>query len=125
MDSLEHLQIYLDQMSENKIFIGLIMVLVNIGARFIIEEIGDEHKEILHNTYFRKLVVFCSVFMATRDIGVALIVTLIFAVIINEILGKEGEDSKEDEDSKEIDKSVVKSKIDEQIQLLNSLKENI
>ena len=34
MDSLEHLQIYLDQMSENKIFIGLIMVLVNIGARF-------------------------------------------------------------------------------------------
>lgn len=119
MDSLEHLQIYLDQMSENKIFIGLIMVLVNIGARFIIEEIGEEHKEILHNTYFRKLVVFCSVFMATRDIGVALIVTLIFAVIINEILGKE------DEDSKEIDKSVVKSKIDEQIQLLNSLKEKI
>lgn len=119
MDSLEHLQIYLDQMSENKIFIGLIMVLVNIGARFIIEELGEEHKKIIQNTYFRKFVVFCSVFMATRDIGVALIVTLIFAVIINEILGKE-EDSKE-----ETDKSVVKSKIDEQIQLLNSLKEKI
>ena len=101
MDSLEHLQIYLDQMSENKIFIGLIMVLVNIGARFIIEEIGEEHKEILHNTYFRKLVVlFNLVFMATRDIGVALIVTLIFAIIINEILGKEDEDSKEETDSK-------------------------
>jgi len=121
MDSLEHLQIYLDQMSENKIFIGLIMVLVNIGARFIIEELGEEHKKIIQNTYFRKFVVFCSVFMATRDIGVALIVTLIFAVIINEILGKE-----EEEDSKEeTDKSVVKSKIDEQIQLLNSLKEKI
>lgn len=118
MDSLEHLQIYLDQMSENKIFIGLIMVLVNIGARFIIEELGEEHKDILHNTYFRKFVVFCSVFMATRDIGVALIVTLIFAVIINEILGKE--DSKE-----ETDKSVIKSKIDEQIQLLNSLKDKV
>lgn len=122
MDSLEHLQIYLDQMSENKIFIGLIMVLVNIGARFIIEEIGEEHKEILHNTYFRKLVVFCSVFMATRDIGVALIVTLIFAVIINEILGKE-ENSKEEYDSK--DKIELKNKLDEQIQLLNSLKEKI
>ena len=42
MDSLEHLQIYLDELSENKIFIGLIMVLVNIGARFIIEELGEE-----------------------------------------------------------------------------------
>ena len=122
MNSLEHLQIYLDQMSENKIFIGLIMVLVNIGARFIIEELGEEHKKIIQNTYFRKFVVFCSVFMATRDIGVAFIVTLIFAVIINEILGKE----EEEEDSKEeTDKSVVKSKIDEQIQLLNSLKEKI
>ena len=118
MDSFEHLQIYLDQMSENKIFIGLIMVLVNIGARFIIEELGEEHKKIIQNTYFRKFVVFCSVFMATRDIGVALIVTLIFAVIINEILGKE--DSKE-----ETDKTVIKSKIDEQIQLLNSLKDKV
>ena len=122
MDSLEQLQIYLDQMSENKIFIGLIMVLVNIGARFIIEELGEEHKEILHNTYFRKLVVFCSVFMATRDIGVSLIVTLIFAVIINEILGKE-ENSKEEYDSK--DKIELKNKLDEQIQLLNSLKDKI
>ena len=122
MDSLEHLQIYLDQMSENKIFIGLIMVLVNIGARFIIEEIGEEHKEILHNTYFRKFVVFCSVFMATRDIGVSFIVTLIFAVIINEILGKE-ENSKEDYDSK--DKIELKNKLDEQIQLLNTLKDKI
>lgn len=120
MDSLEHLQIYLDQMSENKIFIGLIMVLVNIGARFIIEELNEEHKLIIQNTYFRKLVVFCSVFMATRDIGVSLIVTIIFAIIINEILGKEEEYSKE-----ETDKSVIKSKIDEQIQLLNSLKEKI
>jgi hypothetical protein len=122
MDSLEQLQIYLDQMSENKIFIGLIMVLVNIGARFIIEEIGEEHKEILHNTYFRKFVVFCSVFMATRDIGVSFIVTLIFAVIINEILGKE-ENSKEDYDSK--DKIELKNKLDEQIQLLNTLKDKI
>lgn len=120
MDSLEHLQIYLDQMSENKIFIGLIMVLVNIGARFIIEELGEEHKKIIQNTYFRKFVVFCSVFMATRDIGVALIVTLIFAIIINEILGKE-------EDLKEQNKEKIdfKNKLDEQIQLLNSIKEKL
>ena len=124
MDSLERLQIYLDQLSENKIFIGLIMVLVNIGARFIIEELSEEHKKIIQNTYFRKLVIFCSVFMATRDIGVALIVTLIFAIVINEILGKEDEDADKDAD-KEEEKNEVKNKIDEQIQLLNSLKDKI
>ena len=117
MNSFEHLQIYLDELSENKIFIGLIMVLVNIGARFIIEELDEEHKKIIQNTYFRKLVVFCSVFMATRDIGVALIVTLIFAIIINEIL-----DNKEDKDNTKDDKSEFKNKLDEQIELLNKIK---
>ena len=86
MDSLEYLQIRLEQLSENKIFIGLIMIMVNIGARFIIEEIDDEHKEIIKNPYFRKIFIFCSVFIATRDIGVALIVTIIFAVLMHEIL---------------------------------------
>jgi len=124
MDSLERLQIYLDQLSENKIFIGLIMVLVNIGARFIIEELSEEHKTIIQNTYFRKLVIFCSVFMATRDIGVALIVTLIFAIVINEILGNE-ESSKEEGSKEEDEKNEIKNKIDEQIQLLNSLKDKI
>ena len=86
MNSLEYLQIRLDQLSENKIFIGLIMIMVNIGARFIIDEIGEENNYIIHNPYFRKVVIFCSVFMATRDIGVSLIVTIIFSVIMNEVL---------------------------------------
>tara|TARA_B110000977_G_scaffold184622_1_gene248606 strand:- start:226 stop:603 length:378 start_codon:yes stop_codon:yes gene_type:complete len=120
MDSLERLQIYLDQLSENKIFIGLIMVLVNIGARFIIEELSEEHKTIIQNTYFRKLVIFCSVFMATRDIGVALIVTLIFAIVINEILGKEDEDA-----NKDAEKDAIGYKIDQQIELLNSIKDKL
>ena len=120
MDSLERLQIYLDQLSENKIFIGLIMVLVNIGARFIIEELSEEHKKIIQNTYFRKLVIFCSVFMATRDIGVALIVTLIFAIVINEILGKEDEDA-----NKDAEKDAIGYKIDQQIELLNSIKDKL
>tara|TARA_B110001450_G_scaffold255426_1_gene282939 strand:+ start:603 stop:992 length:390 start_codon:yes stop_codon:yes gene_type:complete len=124
MDSLERLQIYLDQLSENKIFIGLIMVLVNIGARFIIEELSEEHKTIIQNTYFRKLVIFCSVFMATRDIGVALIVTLIFAIVINEILGKEDEDADKDAD-KDAEPAILGYKIDQQIELLNSIKDKL
>ena len=124
MDSLERLQIYLDQLSENKIFIGLIMVLVNIGARFIIEELGDEHKDIIQNTYFRKFIVFCSVFMATRDIGVSIIVTLIFAVIINEVLADKDKHVVKNDD-KNYDKTAFRNNLDEQILLLNKLKESI
>ena len=58
MDSLEYLQIQLDRLSENKIFIGLIMIMVNIGARFIIEELSDEQRAFIKNKYVRKVVIF-------------------------------------------------------------------
>ena len=44
-DSLEKIQIYCDQLSENKLFVGFMMVIVNVGARFIIEELSDEHRQ--------------------------------------------------------------------------------
>ena len=84
-NSIEHLQIRLEQLSENKLFIGFVMILVNVGARFIIEELSDEHREIIKSPYVRKLIIFCSVFMATRDIFVAIIVTIIFTILMNEI----------------------------------------
>ena len=88
-DSIEKLQIYCEQLSENKLFIGFVMVIVNVGARFIIEELSDEHRAIVKGELFRKIVIFCSVFMATRDIIIALTVTIVFVILINEILGTE------------------------------------
>lgn len=125
MDSLEYLQIRLDQLSESKLFIGLIMVVVNIGARFIIDELSDEHREIIKNKYFRKVVIFCSVFMATRDIIVALIVTGIFAILMNEILADSNESTKES--AKESDKGAasIKQQLDKHIDELKLIKDSL
>ena len=123
MDSLEYLQIRLDQLSENKIFIGLIMIMVNIGARFIIEELGEENKKIIQNTYFRKVVVFCSVFMATRDLGVALIVTIIFSILMHEVLKS---DVKEETKSLEPNNTFsAKQELDNQIEKLKLIKDSL
>ena len=54
MNVLEYLQIYFDQLAENKLFIGLLMLLVNIGARFIIEELSDEHRAVVKMIGFVK-----------------------------------------------------------------------
>ena len=86
MNPLDYLKLRTEELSENKIFIGIVMIMVNIGARFIIEELSDEHREIIKSPYVRKLIIFCSVFMATRDIFVAIVVTIIFAILMNEIL---------------------------------------
>ncbi len=118
-NSIEHLQIRLEQLSENKLFIGFVMILVNVGARFIIEELSDEHRTIVKGPIFRKIIIFCSVFMATRDIIIALIVTGVFTVIMNEIL-------KTNDENKDIKQgSSAKQELDKQIDQLKLIKDSL
>ena len=124
MHSLEFIQIKCEQMAENKIFIGLVMIMVNIGARFIIEELSDEHREIAKGETFRKIVIFCSVFMATRDIMISLIVTIIFVVVMNEVL--KTEDTKvEDKEGDNKGSSFAKQELDKQIDQLKLIKDSL
>ena len=129
MDSFEYLQIRLEQLSENKIFIGLVMIMVNVGARFIIEELSDEHQAIVKGGNFRKIIIFCSVFMATRDIVMALIVTGIFTVLMNDVLKTDESDKKDDKkDDKKGDKkggSFAKQELDKQIDQLKLIKDSL
>ena len=99
------------------------MILVNVGARFIIEELSDDHRDIVKSDLFRKIVIFASVFMATRDIIVALIVTIVFLILINEVLRSSDEDSKQDDSKK--GGSFVKQQLDKEIDQLKIIKDSI
>ncbi len=111
-----------NHLNENNYFIGFAMILVNIGARFIIDELDDDVREYLSGSLVRKIFVFCSVFMATRDIFTSLILTIVFIVIINEFLSKE-----EDEKGKETKKggSFNKKEIEQTIQKLKTIQTNM
>ena len=82
MNLIEYFQDQTDVLNENKYFIGLMMIMVNIGARFIIDELNDEHRKIFKNSYFRRAVIFAVIFMATRDIMIAFVVTGIFILLV-------------------------------------------
>jgi len=72
---LEEIQNTSDILNENKYFIGLMMIMVNIGSRFIIEELNDDQRKLINNPYFRRIVIFSVIFMATRDIITSFIIT--------------------------------------------------
>lgn len=124
MNPIDYLKLRTEELSENKIFIGMVMIIVNIGARYIIEELSDEHRNIIKSPYVRKIIIFCSVFMATRDIIISLIVTIIFTILINEILNddKPVEDKKENNDKSS---SFVKGELDKQIDQLKLIKDSL
>ena len=84
---LEDIQNTSDMINENKYFIGIMMIMVNIGSRFIIEELNDDQRKTVNNPYFRRLVIFSVIFMATRDVIISFIITgliLIFLYTCNE-----------------------------------------
>lgn len=105
-----------ENLNSNKYFIGFSMILLNIGARFIIDELDDDLRKVVSGPYVRRFFIFCSFFMATKDVFTAIILTIVFVVVINEFMGKD--DSQEKEDKKggtsynkgELDKTIQKLK---------------
>lgn len=78
--------------NENKYFIGCVMITLAIGGRFIIDELDDDLRQMISDKTVRRLFIFCSFFMATRDIVKALCLTVVFLIIINEFMGKPDEE---------------------------------
>lgn len=87
----------LDSINTNKYFVGLMMIMLTIGGRFIIGELSEKQKDKMDNSYFRKLFVFCAFFMATRDILKALFLTIIFCLIMFYIVKDDSKEENGDE----------------------------
>ena len=79
----------LNTLNENKFCIGIMMIIVTIGGRFIISELDESQKRMIHNQNFRRLFIFGAFFMATRDIICAIILTIIFVLIVSELFSEE------------------------------------
>ena len=109
--------------NENKYIIGLTMIMLNIGARFIIDELDDDLRKIISNTIVRRVVIFCSFFMATKDLFTATVLTIIFVILINEVFAKELDDLDDDNESK--GGSYNKNELEKTIQKLKSIQMNM
>ena len=69
--------------SNNKLFGGCIMLLTNIGGKYLAMDMPN-NLEKLFSKYFilRCLVLFSIFFMATHDIKISLLLSLLFFIII-------------------------------------------
>ena len=110
--------------NENKYIIGLTMIMLNIGARFIIDELDDDLRKLVTNAYVRRIVIFCSFFMATKDLFTAIVLTIIFVILINEIFAKELDEMDDEKDEKK-GGSFNKNELEKTIQQLKTIQMNM
>ena len=69
-------------LNTSKFFIGIMMIILNIGSKYIGEELQKSHKNFFNTTIMRRLIIFTVVFIATKDVLISLIVTAIFVILV-------------------------------------------
>ena len=73
----------LESINTNKYFVGIIMILLNLGSRYISLELSKIHENILGSLIVRRIIIFTVVFTATRDIWVSIIITASFIILVS------------------------------------------
>lgn len=71
----------LDKITSSPFFIGIMMLLLNVGSRYITHEFSDNDEEYSQNIILRRLTIFAVCFTGTRDLVVSLILTAVFVIL--------------------------------------------
>lgn len=75
-------------LNNSKLFSAIIMILVNLGSKHLVKDVPQEIDNILASPIFRRIIVFCIVFMATKDIITSLMVTILFIIMFSHLFNK-------------------------------------
>jgi hypothetical protein len=85
---LDYIHDHILFLNSSRFFAGVIMILLNIGSKFISVQFSKSAEEYLKFAITKQILVFAMAWMATRDIYTSLVLTAVF-VILSEFLFNE------------------------------------
>ena len=88
-DSLAFVNNHIMYLNNSKFFAGVVMILLNVGSKFISIQFSKSSEEYLKMTVTKQLLVFSMAWMGTRDIYTALVLTAVFTVLSDHLFNEE------------------------------------
>jgi hypothetical protein len=76
-------------LNNSKFFAGVVMILLNVGSKFIAIQFSKSTEEYLKMNVTKQLLVFAMAWMGTRDIYTALGLTAIFTILSDHLFNEE------------------------------------
>ena len=76
-------------LNNSKFFAGVVMILLNVGSKFIAIQFSKSTEEYLKMNVTKQLLVFAMALMGTRDIYTALVLTAVFTVLSDHLFNEE------------------------------------
>jgi hypothetical protein len=88
---IRHVHKAVDKLNTSKYFIGIMMIMLNIGSKYITVKLSKSQEAYVRNYIIREILIFSVCWMGTRDIYISLIITSCFFVLTQHLFN---EDSK-------------------------------
>jgi hypothetical protein len=88
-NGLSYVNHHIMYLNNSKFFAGVVMILLNIGSKFITIQFSKSTEEYLKYTVSKQLLVFSMAWMGTRDIYSALGLTAVFTILSDYIFNEE------------------------------------
>ena len=72
----------------SKFFAGFVMIMLNIGSKYITIKLSKSQESYLRNTIARQLLIFSIIWMGTRDVLISIAMTGAFVVLTDHLLNE-------------------------------------
>lgn len=71
----------MDVLNNNKFFLGIMLLVLNIGSRHLVDEFSTNPEEYSRNLVLRRFAIFAVCFVGTRDLITSILLTAGFIII--------------------------------------------
>jgi hypothetical protein len=88
-NSIDYINNHILYLNNSKFFAGVIMILLNVGSKFIAIQFSKSTEEYLKATVTKQILVFSMAWMGTRDIYVSLVLTAVFTILSDHLFNEE------------------------------------
>ena len=93
----------IEVLNNNKLFLGVMLIVINIWSRYLVDELSTNPEEYNRNLVLRRIAVFAVCFVGTRDIVTSLLLTAGFIIIAQGVSSRSREGMENKKEEKKVD----------------------
>ena len=89
-------------LENHMLFLGIMLIVVNVGSRYFVDELSDDPKVYERNLLLRRIAIFAVCFVGTRDLVYSLLLTAGFIIIASGMSTRSREGFEEEEEKEKM-----------------------
>ncbi len=74
---------FMDNVSKSPAMIGLAVLIINLGGRYLATDISRYDEKVLNNKIMKKLTIFSIAFLSTRDIRYSVLIVFLYSILFS------------------------------------------